>query len=76
MALYPLPGGNADLCRLSDCLDPLCSGVGGVGVWKARLCAHPCVCHPHIAGQVLSHVQPHHLPGGGPEKFLQKVLLF
>ena len=74
-ALYPLPGGNADLCRLLDSLDSLCDRVRGVCVWGPRLSAHPCVCHPHLAGQVLSHVQPHHLPGCGPEKLLRKILL-
>lgn len=76
ISLYPLPGGNADLCRLLDSVDPLRSGVSGVSVWRARLGANTRVCHSHVACQVRSHVQPHHLPGFGPEKFLCKILLF
>lgn len=70
-----LLGGNADLCGLLDSLDPVCSGVSGVGVQRAGHGAHPRVRYPHPAGQVLSHVQPHHLPARGPKK-LVLILLF
>lgn len=69
-------GGHADLRRLPHRLDPLRGGFGGVSVWCARFSAHSRVCHPNVAGQVLGHVQPHHLPGGGPETLLRQVCLF
>lgn len=73
--LCPALGGDADLCRLPDRMDPVCGGVRGVGVRRAGLCAYPGVSHSDIAGQVRGHVQPHHLPGGGLEEILHKFRL-
>lgn len=71
----PVLGGDADLRGLPDRVDPLRSGVRGIGFRRARLCAHSGLRHSHAAGQVLRHVQPHHLPGGGPEDVLHEFLL-
>lgn len=74
-AVCPVLGGHADLRRLPDCVDPVRSGVCDIGIRRARLCAYFGLCHSYTAGQVLSHVQPHHLPGGGPEDVLHEFLL-
>lgn len=71
----PVLGGDADLRGLPDRMDPLRSGVCDIGLRGARLCAYSGLPHSHAAGQVLSHVQPHHLPGVGPEDVLQAFLL-
>lgn len=67
-------GGDADLCGLLDSLDPIRGGISGVRIWRARHSAHICLGHSHPAGQVFGHVQPHHLPARGHEKFLHKSL--
>lgn len=69
-------GGHVDLRRLSDSLDPLRSGFRGVSFRVAGFSAHSCFCHSHVVGQVLGHVQPHYLPGGGPQTLLCQVCLF
>lgn len=71
----PVPGGDADLRGLPDRMDPLCSRVCDIGIRGTRLCAYSGLRHSHAAGQVLSHVQPHYLPGGGPEDVLHEFLL-
>ena len=73
--LCPL-GDNVDLRWILDSLDSLCSGVCGVCVREARHGPHRRVSDPQSAGQVVSHVQPHHLPGHRPEKLLHKIQLF
>lgn len=68
--LCPVLGGDADLCRLPDRVDSLRSGVRGIGFRRARHCAYPSLCNSYTPGQVLGHVQPHHLPVGGREDIM------
>lgn len=69
-----ISGGNADLCRLLDSLDPIRSGFSGFCVWWTGFHSHSCVCHPHIIGQIFSDVQPYHLPACGLKKLMLNVL--
>lgn len=71
-----LAGGHVDLRRLPDSLDPLRRGFCGVGLRLPGLSAHSRFCYPDAVGKVIGHVQPHHLPGGGPETLLHQVRLF
>lgn len=61
--IFPVSGGNADLCWLLDCLDSLCSGLGVVCFWKARLHSHTALRGAHPPCQICSNVQSDHLPG-------------
>lgn len=58
--LHP-PGGDVDLRRVFNSLDPLCCGISGVSFWRSRFSAHPSLCCANFAGQVLCHVQSNHI---------------
>lgn len=74
--MWCFAGGHVDLRRIPDSLDPVRGGFRGVSVRLARLSAHTGVCYSDAVGQVVGHVQPHHLSGGGPQTLLRQVLLF
>lgn len=61
--IFPVSGGNADLCWLPDCLDSLCSGLCVVCFWKAGLHSHTALRGAHPPCQICSDVQSDHLPG-------------
>ena len=62
--------------RVFNSLDPIRGCVCVVCVWGARLGPNSRVCNTHPAGQVLSHVQPHHIPVHRLQKLIHEKLLF